>query len=205
VTEWSGGACVAELDDAAEALSRGNLVVMPTDTVYGLAARPDLAGATAKVFEAKERPRDLTLPVLAASVAEAATVGEMDHRARALAGRFWPGPLTIVAPRTDRARRWDLGEERETVGVRLPDHLTALALLRITGPLAVTSANISGQPTPVDCDGVRLALGAPVAVYLCAGRCDGAPSTVVDLTGPRPVVTRPGAISEGDILEAVGR
>jgi L-threonylcarbamoyladenylate synthase len=195
---------VTDLQDAAASLDRGDLVVIPTDTVYGLAARPEVRGATAKVFEAKRRPRDLTLPVLVASVAEAGAIARMDARARALAALFWPGPLTIVLARGDRAAAWDLGEERETVGIRLPDHPVALSLLRITGPLAVTSANRSGEPTPPDCDGVRLALGPAVAVYLCAGRCTGAPSTVVDLSGPQPRVTRPGAVGIDDIQDALG-
>lgn len=193
-----------DLQAAAASLDRGDLVVIPTDTVYGLAARPDVSPATEKVFEAKRRPRDLTLPILVGSVAEAGAVARMDRRARALAGRFWPGPLTIVLPRGERAKAWDLGEERYTVGVRLPDHPTALSLLRITGPLAVTSANRSGRPTPPECDGVRVALGESVAVYLCAGRCEGAPSTVVDMTGPEPRVTRTGAVASGDILGELG-
>jgi L-threonylcarbamoyladenylate synthase len=195
---------VNDLQAATASLDRGDLVVIPTDTVYGLAARPDVSAATEKVFEAKQRPRDLTLPILVGSVAEAGAVARMDRRARALAGRFWPGPLTIVLPRGERTKAWDLGDERDTVGVRLPDHPTALSLLRITGPLAVTSANRSGQPTPPECDGVRDALAGSVAVYLCAGRCEGAPSTVVDLTGPEPRVRRTGAVASGDILGELG-
>jgi L-threonylcarbamoyladenylate synthase len=195
---------VSEVRDAAAALDRGELAVIPTDTVYGLAARPDLRGATAKVFEVKQRPRDLTLPVLVASVAEAGAVSLMDARARALAGRYWPGPLTIVLPRANRARAWDLGEERDTVGIRLPGHPLALSLLRVTGPLAVTSANPSGRPTPPGCEGVRDALGEAVAVYLCAGRCDGDPSTVIDLSGAEARITRSGAVSPDDIRAVLG-
>jgi L-threonylcarbamoyladenylate synthase len=195
---------VNDLQAATASLDRGDLVVIPTDTVYGLAARPDVSAATEKVFEAKRRPRDLTLPILVGSVAEAGAVARMDRRARALAGRFWPGPLTIVLTRGERTKAWDLGEERDTVGVRLPDHPTALSLLSITGPLAVTSANRSGLPTPPECEGVRDALGDSVSVYLCAGRCDGAPSTVVDLTGPEARVTRTGAVASGDILGELG-
>jgi L-threonylcarbamoyladenylate synthase len=190
------------LTAAEEALDRGELVVLPTDTVYGVAAKPDLAGATGRIFDAKRRPEDLTLPVLAHSARAAEVVADVDDRARLLANRFWPGGLTMVLPRRPSARAWHLGEERETVGVRVPAHDIALAILERTGPLAVTSANLSGQPTPPDCEGVRRALGETVAVYLCAGECAGTPSTVVDLSGPRIRITREGAVRAADI-EAV--
>jgi L-threonylcarbamoyladenylate synthase len=188
------------LTAAEEALGRGELVVMPTDTVYGVAARPELAGATRRVFDAKRRPVDLTLPVLAHRAPAAEAVAEFDSRARLLATRFWPGGVTIVLPRTPAARAWDLGGEVETVGVRIPAHDIALAMLERTGPLAVTSANLSGQPTPPDCEGVRRALGEAVAVYLCAGECAGTPSTVVDLTGPTVRIMREGAVRAADIM-----
>jgi L-threonylcarbamoyladenylate synthase len=189
---------------AAEvALDRGELVVMPTDTVYGVAARPDLTGATRRVFDAKRRPANLTLPVLAHSAPAAEAVAELDDRARLLATRFWPGGLTIVLPRAPAAGAWNLGEETETVGVRVPAHDIALAILERTGPLAVTSANLSGQPTPPDCEGVRSALGEAVAVYLCAGECAGTPSTVVELTGPTVRIMREGAVRSADIMAAL--
>jgi L-threonylcarbamoyladenylate synthase len=190
------------LEAAERALRQGQLAVFPTDTVYGLGARPDLPSATAGIFEAKRRPPHLTLPVLAAGIDQAAGVATLDQRARALAERFWPGGLTVVLPRAEASREWDLGAERDTVGVRIPDHEVALALLRRTGPLAVTSANRSGQPTPATCAGVRRALGEAVAVYLCAdGSVGGASaSTVVDLTGEAPRILRGGAIPAADVL-----
>jgi L-threonylcarbamoyladenylate synthase len=188
------------LSAAERALEGGELVVFPTDTVYGVAARPDISGATLKLFEAKRRPRDLTLPVLNAGLREAESVAAFDGRARLLATRFWPGGLTMVLPRRPPARAWYLGQERETVGVRVPAHDIALALLKRTGPLAVTSANLSGEPTPADCRGVRTTLGEAVAVYLCAGPRSGRPSTVVDLTGSEPIIRR-----EGDVAAAVIR
>ena len=188
---------------AEEALGRGELVVLSTDTVYGVAASPGLAGATGRVFDAKRRPADLTLPVLAHSARAAEAVAEFDDRARLLVTRFWPGGLTIVLRRRPAARAWYLGEEEQTVGVRVPAHDVALAILERTGPLAVTSANLSGQPTPPDCEGVRRALGEAVAVYLCAGECAGTPSTVVDLTGPTVRITREGAVRAADIAAAL--
>ena len=107
---------------AVTALRAGDLVVFPTETVYGLAARPDDPSATARIFEAKSRPRHLALPVLAASREEAWTLAATSEAAEALARRFWPGALTIVLPRTDRSRTWGLGERRGSIAVRVPDH-----------------------------------------------------------------------------------
>lgn len=188
---------------AAGALGRALLAVIPTDTVYGVAARPDVEGATDRLFHAKRRPRDLTLPVLAATITDAEAVAAFDDRATRLADRFWPGGLTIVLPRTGRSRDWDLGDQRDTVGVRLPANPLALALLERTGPLAVTSANVSGEPTPSDCAGIRAALGDDVAVYLCAGMSPNVASTVVDLIGPEPRILREGAVPASAIREAL--
>ena len=190
-------------DAAEQALARGDLVVIPTDTVYGVTARPDVAGATARVFEAKHRRRGLTLPVLAADIGQARGVGSFDRRATTLAERFWPGALTLVVPRGLAAASWDLGAERTTVALRVPDHSVALALMARTGPLAATSANRSGRETPEDCDGVRRQLGDTVAVYICAGTLSPVPSTIVDLTGPDPRVLRAGALAPGEVLDAL--
>jgi L-threonylcarbamoyladenylate synthase len=202
---WSGAGSMADSDvaAAASALGRGELVVLPTDTVYGVAARPDIPGATGRIFDTKRRPRGLTLPLLCAATAQVEDVASMDGRARVLARRFWPGGLTMVLPRTERSRAWDLGEERATVGVRIPAHRIARALLELTGPLAVTSANRSGEPTPDDCDGVRVALGNAVAVYLCEGHTGGVASTVIDLTRPAVRVLRHGAIPATDVMAAL--
>jgi L-threonylcarbamoyladenylate synthase len=187
------------IESAARAVRDGNLVILPTDTVYGIGVRPDRRKATARLFAAKRRRRDLTLPILVSGQEDAARVAILDDRARALAERFWPGGLTLVLPRAELARRWDLGDETETVGVRMPDHGVALAVLRTTGPLAVTSANISGEPTPSDCPGVRAIFGHEVAVYLCAGPIGGLASTVVDLSGPKPRVLREGSLPSEDL------
>lgn len=204
VFDVSGSVLESALVTAEKSLAAGELAVVPTDTVYGVAARPDVTGSTARLFAAKRRPRGLALPVLAPDLSAAERVAVFDRRARTLAARFWPGGMTLVLPRTDAATRWDLGHEANTVGVRVPAHHVALALLRRTGPLAVTSANVSGEPTPHDCPGVRAALGDAVAVYLCAGRCAGTPSTVVDLTGQDDQVIRAGAVGAADIRAALG-
>lgn len=204
-TGWCAGGSVADPHRAAvRALARGGVVVVPTDTVYGVAARPDIAEATARLFEVKDRPRGLTLPVLVADRAAAERAGMLELPARRLAERFWPGPLTLVVPRTPASAGWDLGEDRETIGLRIPDHDRTRALLADSGPLAVTSANRSGEPTPPDCEGVRAALGEAVEVYVCDDpRPAGPPSTVLDMTGPEPRVLREGALDRRTLLAAL--
>ena len=184
---------MAEVDDAARAALDGRLIVLPTDTVYGIGTRPDAAEATGRLFEAKKRPRHLVLPVLAASADEAGRIGRLGGRGLALAERFWPGPLTLVVHRTDASASWSLGGDGETIGLRVPGHPLAREVLLRTGALAVTSANVSGEPTPARCQDVRAIFGEAVEVYVCAsGSLDGTPSTVVDLTGDSPVVLREG-------------
>ena len=191
---------VEALDAAVAALAAGHLIVMPTETVFGLGADPTEQGATARVFEAKRRPRELALPVLVADLQQARGVAALDGRAEALAAAHWPGPLTIVARRRGASASWDLGEKRGTVGVRVPDHPLALRVLRRSGPLAVTSANVSGEPSASDCDGILRDIGEHVAVALCWGPDPGGrSSTVVDVTGPEVRVLREGDISSAAI------
>lgn len=191
---------------AAEALRTGGLVVLPTETVYGIACRPDDPAATSRLFEAKRRPRGLNLPVLAATAVEALALGDAPEEASVLAGAFWPGPLTMVLRRSDASAGWDLGDERETVGVRVPDLLLARAVLERTGPLGVTSANRSGEPPAPDRAALLEAFGDSVSVYLIARDEPraGAPSTVVDLTDlPRARILRAGDVSRARIEEAL--
>ena len=194
------------IEQAARAAREGRLVVLPTDTVYGIGTRPDEGSATARLFEAKGRPRELTLPVLVPSASAAREIAVFDERAEALALRFWAGPLTIVLPRREASAGWELGGDPETIGVRMPHHPLALALLARTGPLAVTSANRSAEPTPATCEGVERVFGARVDVYLCESEpLEGAASTVVDLAHGAPRLLRPGSVAEADLLEALGR
>jgi L-threonylcarbamoyladenylate synthase len=189
---------------ARETLDAGGLVVFPTDTVYGVAARPEIAEATAALFEAKHRPRDLTLPILVGDREAVRSLAVTDDRAGLLAERFWPGALTLVLPRTELSRSWELGASRDTIAVRMPDHPVAIQLLSRCGPLATTSANRSGEPPPPDCDGVRAALGDAVDVYICEGPAPGGTeSTVVDLTADEPRVLREGALPGSFVLAAL--
>jgi L-threonylcarbamoyladenylate synthase len=195
---------LAPIEAAARAALDGSLIVLPTDTVYGIGARPDDPSATALLFEAKGRPRELELPVLVPSTEAARRVATFDERAEALALRFWAGPLTIVLPRTEVARVWDLGGDPTTIGIRIPHEPLALAVLALTGPLAVTSANRSGAPTPTTCDGVEATFADAVEVYLCAPEpLTASASTVVDLAHGEPSVLREGAVSERAIAEAL--
>lgn len=194
------------VDLAAAAALGGAPIVFPTDTVYGIGTRPDDPAATARLFEAKARRRDLELPVLVPTVRSARTIAAFDPRAEALALAFWAGALTIVLPRTDASRGWDLGGDPGTIGVRMPHHPLTLALLARTGPLAVTSANRSGEPTPSTCEELRSVFGETVAIYLCAeGPLGRVASSVVDLSGGEPRMLRAGAVSEDDVLEALRR
>ena len=192
------------IETAARAALDGSLIVLPTDTVYGVGTRPDDPSATSRLFDAKGRPRELELPVLVPSTEDARRIAAFDERAEALAVRFWAGPLTIVLPRTEASRGWDLGGDAGTIGVRMPHHPLTLALLARTGPLAVSSANRSGEPTPATCDGVEATFADAVEVYLCAQeRLAGTASTVVDLAHGRTSVVRAGAVSERAIAEAL--
>lgn len=192
------------IEEAAASALAGFPIVLPTDTVYGIGTRPDDPAATARLFEAKGRPRALELPVLVPTAEAARRIASFDERAQTLAVRFWAGPLTLVLPRTPRSRSWDLGGDPTTIGVRMPHHPLALALLARTGPLAVTSANRSGSPTPRTCDELRELFGDAVAVYLCEDEpLGGLPSTVVDLAHGPARVLRTGAIGERELLAAI--
>ena len=188
------------VEQAAQAALAGLLVVLPTDTVYGIGTRPDDAAATARLFEAKGRPRELTLPVLVPTTAAAREIAAFDDRAEALALAFWAGPLTLVLPRTAASRGWELGGDPDTVGVRVPHHPLALAVLARTGPLAVTSANRYAEPNQTTCEGVERVFGDAVDVYLCEREpLRGRASTVVDLARGELRVLREGAVSEADV------
>ena len=193
------------VEQAAQAALAGRLVVLPTDTVYGIGTRPDDATATTRLFEAKGRPAELTLPVLVPTPATAREIAAFDDRADALALAFWAGPLTLVLPRTAASRGWELGGDPGTVGVRMPHHPLTLAVLARTGPLAVTSANRSGEPTPTTCEGVEQVFGDAVEVYLCeAEPLAATASTVVDLATGEPRLLREGAVTEVDVRATLG-
>jgi len=193
------------LTRARTALRMGELVVVPTDTVYGLAADPFAMGATAKIFELKSRPRSLPLPVLISRPRQAwALCDSVPPGAAELAAAFWPGALTIVMPQTPDLD-WDLGDNVGTIALRMPNHADTLELIETTGPLAVTSANLSGEPTPPLIDEVRARLGDAVAIYLDDGPAkEDKGSTIVDLARRHPAIVREGPITRDAIEKAIG-
>jgi L-threonylcarbamoyladenylate synthase len=191
------------LAEAAAAIRRSELVVVPTDTVYGIAADAFNPAAVNLLLAAKGRGRDMPVPVLVSSRAMLdAVVNEVTDAAARLVDAFWPGALTLVLRETPHLA-WDLGEARGTVAVRMPDHPIVIALIEQTGPLAVSSANRSGQPPATTAMDARLQLGASVSVYLDSGPGGGpVPSSIVDLTGEAPRLLRAGAL-DADALRAV--
>ncbi|MER5348237.1 L-threonylcarbamoyladenylate synthase [Streptomyces mirabilis] len=184
------------LREATLAVRRGELVVLPTDTVYGIGADAFNREAVDRLLRAKGRGRAMPSPVLVASAdALHDLIVDFPEQGWALVEAFWPGGLTLVA-RHQPSLDWDLGETHGTVAVRMPSHPVALELLAETGPMAVSSANLTGKPSPQDCDAAQGMLGDSVAVYLDGGPTAAAvASTIVDLTGPVPVLKRTGAIS----------
>jgi len=183
------------LNAAAAALRRGELAVLPTDTVYGVAADAFNPGAVDALLAAKGRGRDMPVPVLVANPEMlTALVGELPESVTALTQALWPGALTVVVRHTPHLS-WDLGDTRGTVAVRMPDDPLALELIGQTGPLAVSSANRSGHPPATTMLDARLQLGAAIAVYLDGGpRESGTPSSIVDATGDGLRLLRDGAI-----------
>ena len=192
----------AAVDEAVRLLRAGEVVAVPTDTVYGVAVDPFQAGAADRLFVAKERPKDVALPVLVAAAGDLDRLveGPVDPLARKLVDRFWPGALTLVLPRRADLRDLDLGGDASTIGVRCPDHRLVRELCREVGPLATTSANRHREPTPPDAAGVAAALGDGVALVLDGGVCAGEPSTVVSILGDEVRILREGRIPATDLL-----
>ncbi len=201
---------------ARQSLQTGGLVIMPTDTVYGIAADAFDADAVAALLAAKGRDRQSPPPVLVPDLATLSALAEqVSDDVRALAEAFWPGPLTIIV-RAQPSLRWDLGETRGTVALRMPANDVALGLLAETGPLAVSSANLHGEPASTTAAEPAAALADSVAVVLDAGAVgegyephdDGAKaqngSTIVDATGERIRIVRQGVLARERIAEIVG-
>lgn len=169
---------------AKAALGRKELVVVPTDTVYGLACDAFSHEGVTRLLAAKGRDRQAPPPVLIGNAAAleglAQDIPQLAHK---LAETFWPGALTMIL-KSQPSLTWDLGETRGTVALRMPDHKIALALLQETGPLAVSSANLTGEPAAITCQQAEIALGSKVKVYLDGGASPkGEASTIVDMTG----------------------
>jgi tRNA threonylcarbamoyl adenosine modification protein (Sua5/YciO/YrdC/YwlC family) len=189
---------------AADSVTAGELVVLPTDTVYGLGADAFQPAAVAELLRAKGRGRDFPVPVLVGSWQTIdGLVTDVDQRTRDLIEAFWPGGLTLVV-RHAPTLSWDLGDANGTVAVRMPLHPVAIELLETTGPMAVSSANRHGEPPAQTAAEARRQLGEDVAVYLEDGQVPGGvASTIVDVTGGRPRILRLGALEVDELKQVV--
>lgn len=195
----------ASVATTVDAVRRGEIVVIPTDTVYGIGADAFDVTAVADVLEAKGRGREMPPPVL---IPDTRTVDGLARAvpdwARRLIDELWPGPLTLVL-HAQPSLHWDLGETAGTVALRMPDDEIALEVLRETGPMAVTSANRTGEPAATTVTEAAVALGPAVSVYLDGGpRSTQEPSTIIDCTGEVPEVLRLGAIGRERLEEILG-
>lgn len=194
--------------NSRQALARGELVVLPTDTVYGVAADAFTPSAVQRLLDAKGRGRQSPPPVLIPNAATLdALAAQVVEPVRRMAEEFWPGPLTIVLP-AQPSLSWDLGDTGGTVALRIPNHALTLELLRETGPLAVSSANATGKPAAKNIAEALEMLGDAIAVYLDAGQIagDGVASTIVDATGLTDEggslrILRQGGITRADIAQ----
>lgn len=195
----------AGIASAVSAAKGGRLVVLPTDTVYGIGADAFDASAVAALLAAKGRGRDMPVPVLVGSWNTIdGLVYTVPHTARELIRAFWPGALSLVV-RQAPSLHWDLGDANGTVMLRMPLHPVAIDVLREVGPMAVSSANISGRPPAVTVDDARNQLADLVEVYLDGGPSEqAAASTIVDLTGAAPKILRQGPVTAERVGEVLG-
>lgn len=189
---------------AADAIRAGQCVVLPTDTVYGIGCDAFNNDAVAKLLATKRRGPDMPVPVLVGSWATIqGLVREFSDTAKTLVEAFWPGGLSIVVPEAP-SLPWNLGDTRGTVLLRMPNQPLAIELLREVGPMAVSSANLTGNQPPETASAARQQFGNAVPVYLDGGRSTiGEPSTIIDISGPRPVILRQGAVSAERIGEVL--
>jgi L-threonylcarbamoyladenylate synthase len=193
----------SELQAALKILQSGGLVAFPTDTVYGVGALAFDNAAIESIYTAKGRPIEKAIPILIGDIYDLDKVAvDIPPMALTFARRFWPGPLTCVVPKRDTLP--PAISATSTVAVRIPDHTDARALLNAAGPMAVTSANISGQPSPSTAQEVYEQLEGRIPLILDGGRTPGGlPSTLVDCTGNTPIILREGPISLTELLAAL--
>jgi tRNA threonylcarbamoyl adenosine modification protein (Sua5/YciO/YrdC/YwlC family) len=183
------------IDAAVAAIREGRIAGVPTDTLYGLAADPFRETALEAIFVLKGRPATKPMALLVASIDQAMSLAMFTDRALDLADQHWPGALTLVLPRLSTAPEWIGDRSLGTLGLRCPDHPVALELLAESGPLAVTSANLSGGPSALDNEEARALFGDAVAVYLPGSAPGGVASTIIDLTEEDPLTLREGPVA----------
>lgn len=202
-TELLSAAQPDAIEQALRILRAGGLAAFPTDTVYGVGALAFDGPAVESIYAAKDRPVEKAIPILIADVDDLDKVAvEVPSMARILAACFWPGPLTLVVPKQPTLP--EAVSAAATVAVRIPDHPVARALLKAAGPMAVTSANLSGQPSPVDAEEVMRQLNGRIPLVLDGGLTPGGvPSTLVDCLGAEPIILREGPLTKEQILAAL--
>jgi L-threonylcarbamoyladenylate synthase len=190
----------SEIQTALEILHSGGIVAFPTDTVYGLGALAFDNNAINNIYVAKDRPIEKAIPILIADVDDLEKVAaDVPNMARIFASRFWPGPLTCIVPK--KLTLPLAVSATDTVAVRIPNLVDARALLRAAGPMAVTSANISGGPNPSSAQEVYDQLNGRIPLILDGGKTQGGvPSTLVDCTGKLPVILRTGPITLSELM-----
>ena len=188
---------------ALDVLRAGGLVAFPTDTVYGVGALVFDGKAVESIYIAKDRPIEKAIPILVGEIMDMEKVArEIPHTARILTSRFWPGPLTCIIPK--KLTLPEAVSATSTVGVRMPDHAVTRILLRFAGPMAVTSANISGKESPTTAEEVFAQLNGRIELIIDGGKTPGGiPSTLVDCTTQELKVLREGPISEKELLSAL--
>lgn len=190
---------------AKAALMRGECVVIPTDTGYGLAANPFVPNGLDSLFKAKQRDRGMPVPVFVANLDAALALSyNLSEKGKLLMAKFWPGALTVIV-KAHPTLKWDLADPENTIALRIPLNRTALELLTQTGPLGVTTANVSDRPAATDIESAKEQFGSLVSVYLDAGISVGnQPSTIIDATKDHLRLVRAGALSVSEIVEVIG-
>lgn len=193
----------AEIQRALEVLQNGGILAFPTDTVYGLGALAFDNFAIESIYSAKNRPIEKAIPILIGDLSDLDQIADdIPNMALRFASRFWPGPLTCIIPKKQTLP--PAVSATPTVAVRIPDHVDARALLRAAGPMAVTSANLSGQSSPTTAQEAYSQLAGRIPLILDGGRTPGGvPSTVVDCTGNKPIILREGPVSLAKLLSAL--
>ncbi len=182
------------IEEAVAAIRRGDVIGVPTDTLYGIAADPFNPDAIGRIFEIKGRPGLKPLAVLVSGLEQAQQLAAFSDRALELAETHWPGALTLILPKLESVPSWLGVSERRTIGLRCPAHAAALELLAASGPLAVTSANLSGNPAVLSDEEARDLFGSDIAGYIPGSAPGGSSSTILDLTEPAEWVLRDGPV-----------
>ena len=195
---------ISTIEQAVKAVKNNKLIVLPTDTVYGIGASPNERNNIKAILQAKGRGGEKPPPILVANIEQAKTFAIVENKFLALLEKFWPGALTVILPMRPETN-WDLGDKNSTVAVRIPDDELAIKILEQTGPLAVTSANLTTMPPALEIEKAIEYFGDKVAAYIDGGKAKlGVSSTIVDLCGDEYKILRQGDVSKEMLQEYLG-